>query len=63
VRSVVERIAPVPVYAIGGITVSRVPAVRRAGAHGVAACAAFLRAGDPRRVAEAMVLALDVARA
>lgn len=60
----VERVcslaAPVPVYAIGGVTVSRVPELLRAGAHGVAVCSAILAANDPRRVAEALSLALEV---
>lgn len=60
----VERLArlvrPVPVYAIGGVSVSTVPDLIRAGAHGVAVCGAILSANDPRRVAEALGLALDV---
>jgi thiamine-phosphate pyrophosphorylase len=52
---------PTPVYAIGGITVSRVPPVIHAGAHGVAVCGALLGASDPGRIAEAICLALDVA--
>jgi len=62
VRAVARRIAPVPVFAIGGVTVARIPELRHAGAYGVAACGAFLRARDPRRVAQAMTLALTVAR-
>jgi thiamine-phosphate pyrophosphorylase len=50
-----------PVYAIGGVTVGRVPAVVHAGAHGVAVCGALLTASDPERLAEAMTLALEVA--
>jgi len=61
VRRVVELVGPVPVFAIGGITVSGIPALVRAGAHGVAVCGAILSANDPRRVAEAMTLALQVA--
>ena len=37
----------IPVIAIGGITAERVPEVRRAGAHGVAAIAAILAADSP----------------
>ena len=63
--ALLERICrqghPTPVYAIGGVTVSRVPAVVRAGAHGVAVCGALLAARDPERLAQAMTLALDVA--
>jgi len=36
----------IPVFAIGGITVSSVPDVRRAGAHGVAAIGAILARND-----------------
>jgi thiamine-phosphate pyrophosphorylase len=61
VRSVVPRAAGVPLYAIGGVNVTRIPELVRAGAYGVAACRAFLEAKDPRGVAQAMVLALDVA--
>jgi thiamine-phosphate pyrophosphorylase len=61
VGKVSQLVAPVPVYAIGGITVSSIPALIRAGAHGIAVCGALLGANDPKRVAEAMTLALDVA--
>jgi len=58
-----RRLAPpdLPILAIGGITVSRVPQVIRAGAHGVAVCGAVLGAPDPERVAQALGLALVVA--
>jgi len=63
----VERVCrqshPLPVYAIGGITISQVPTVIHAGAHGVAACGAFLLANEPERVAQAMALAIEVATA
>ncbi len=63
----VERVCrqshPLPVYGIGGITVSRVPALIHAGAHGVAACGAYLEASEPQRVAQAMALAIEVATA
>jgi thiamine-phosphate pyrophosphorylase len=52
---------PTPVFAAGGVRVARVPAVIRAGAHGVAVCGAVLGANDPERVAQAMSLALEVA--
>jgi thiamine-phosphate pyrophosphorylase len=51
---------PTPIYAIGGITISRVSEVIRAGAHGVAVCGAILGDNDPQRVAQALCLALDV---
>lgn len=60
VESVTRRVRPLPVYAIGGIGVSAVPELIRAGAHGVAVCGAILSANDPRRVAEALSLSLEV---
>jgi len=45
-----ERVASavrIPVIAIGGITAERVPEVKRAGAHGVAAVAAILAGDSP----------------
>jgi thiamine-phosphate diphosphorylase len=63
--ALVERLCrqahPTPLYAIGGITVSRVPAMIHVGAHGVAVCGALLGANDPERVAQAFTLALEVA--
>jgi len=52
---------PVPVYAIGGITVSHVPDAIHAGARGIAVCGGILEASDPTRAAEAFSLALAVA--
>jgi len=60
VESVSRLVRPVPVYAIGGVGVAAVPGLVRAGAHGVAVCGAILSANDPRRVAEALSLALEV---
>ncbi|MCP9440634.1 MAG: thiamine phosphate synthase [Nitrospira sp.] len=40
------RLSTVPVFAIGGITCASVPAVRRAGAHGVAVIGAILGQDD-----------------
>ena len=60
VREVARRVRPTPIFAIGGVRVSRVPELIRAGAHGVAVCGAILAANDPRRAAEALRLALDV---
>ena len=60
VERVAPCVAPIPLYAIGGIRVTRIPELLRAGAHGVAVCSALLAANDPRRVAEAMTLALSV---
>ncbi|WP_290513590.1 thiamine phosphate synthase [Aeromicrobium sp.] len=44
-----------PTIAIGGITAGRVPAVLRAGAHGVAVVAAVWQALDPPRAAKEIV--------
>ncbi len=63
VERVCRQSGTLPVFAIGGITISRVPAVIHAGAHGVAACGALLSANEPQRVAEAMALAIEVATA
>ena len=41
--------------------VSKIPELLHAGAHGVAVCGAILSANDPRRVAQALALALKVA--
>lgn len=60
-RHLARLALPVPVYAIGGITVSHVPEVIHAGAHGIAVCGAILEASDPTRAAEAFRLALSVA--
>lgn len=60
-RRAAEIARPVPVYAIGGVTVSRVPEIVHAGAHGVAVCRAILQAPSPRQAAEAFALALEVA--
>ena len=59
---IVGIVAPVPVFAIGGIDAANTPRVIHAGAHGIAVRGALMAAGDPRRVAEALRLALRVAR-
>jgi thiamine-phosphate pyrophosphorylase len=57
-----HRQAPtLPLLAIGGVSVSRIPAAIHAGAHGVAVCGALLTAADPERVAQGLLLALNVA--
>lgn len=48
----------VPVIAIGGITVDRVPALRTAGAHGVAVVAAVSAAPDPAAATKALLKVL-----
>ena len=54
-------VAPLPIYSIGGVTVTQIPELVHAGAHGVAVCGALLGTNHPRRVAQAMHLALEVA--
>ena len=61
VESMVRQAHPTPIYAIGGVTVGRVPALIHAGVHGIAVCGAVLASNDPERVAQALGLALDVA--
>jgi len=48
-----------PVIAIGGVTAARVPDLRGAGAHGVAAIRALWDASDPARAAQEMLIAMD----
>ena len=50
--------AAVPVLAIGGITVRQVPAVRAAGAAGVAVIRAILGAPDPAAATRKLVATL-----
>ena len=51
-------VAPIPVYAIGGLTPARVASVVSAGAYGVAVRSAILGAPDPERAAHAFTEAL-----
>ncbi len=53
-------VAPVPVFAIGGLTPERVAPVLAARAHGVAVRSAILGAPDPARAARAFAEALAV---
>lgn len=62
VERICRQVSPLPVFAIGGVTVARIPQLIHAGAHGIAVSSALLTANDPARVAQAMTLALDVAR-
>jgi thiamine-phosphate pyrophosphorylase len=61
VEKIARRVDPVPLFAIGGMEVSRVPEIIHAGAHGIAVAGAILSASDPQRAAEAFALALVVA--
>jgi thiamine-phosphate pyrophosphorylase len=54
-------VAPIPVFAIGGLTPERVAPVLAAGAHGVAVRTAILGAADPARAARAFAEALTPA--
>ncbi|MEZ5133688.1 MAG: thiamine phosphate synthase [Acidimicrobiales bacterium] len=58
----VAAAVPVPVIAIAGIAVGDVAAVRAAGAHGVAVCAAVYGADDPPDALAAFLDALGAAR-
>jgi len=60
-REIAGLAAPTPVFAIGGIAVSRVPEVVGAGAWGVSVCGAILSSSEPLRTAEALRRAVDVA--
>lgn len=53
-KKIVEKVA-LPVYAIGGIKLGSITAVRRAGARGVALISAIISADDPQSAAESMV--------
>ncbi len=54
----VARAVDVPVIAIGGVTVDRVPALLAAGAHGVAVVGALSDAADPAAATRALLAAL-----
>ena len=49
---------PVPVFALGGIDLSRIAAVRQAGAQGIAVISAILASSEPRWAAQALYAAL-----
>ncbi|MGC8556341.1 MAG: thiamine phosphate synthase, partial [Conexivisphaera sp.] len=53
-RSIVAAVR-IPVYAIGGIRLEHLPAVRAAGAHGAAVISGILGARDPLAAARALV--------
>lgn len=57
-RDVCAAAAPLPVFALGGITVARVPDVRAAGAFGVGVMRELLAAGDGKAATEAFLRAL-----
>ncbi|WP_200206295.1 thiamine phosphate synthase [Micromonospora coerulea] len=57
VRAVAEAVA-VPVIAIGGVTAASVPALRAAGAYGVAVVGALSGAADPARATATLLGAL-----
>ncbi|MEU1589287.1 thiamine phosphate synthase [Micromonospora sp. NPDC005710] len=57
VRAVVDAV-DVPVVAIGGVTAARVPALRAAGAYGVAVVGAVSSAADPARATAELIEAL-----
>ncbi len=51
-------VSPVPVFALGGIDLSRVAAIRQAGAQGIAVISAILASTEPRVAAQALNAAL-----
>ncbi|MFE0591175.1 thiamine phosphate synthase [Micromonospora echinospora] len=57
IRAVADAV-PVPVIAIGGVTVATVPALRAAGAYGVAVVGALSTAADPARATAELLGAL-----
>jgi thiamine-phosphate pyrophosphorylase len=57
VRAVAEAV-DVPIYAIGGVTAASVPALRAAGAYGVAVIGALSDAHDPARATAELLGAL-----
>ncbi len=58
----IEQLAPMPlpIVAIGGVTATRVPQVREAGAAGIAVIRAVWAAGEPVEAAVELCAALDV---
>jgi thiamine-phosphate pyrophosphorylase len=58
VRRVARLVAPVPVFAIGGVSETTAGALREAGAHGVAVCRAILDATDPGAATAGLLSAL-----
>jgi len=53
----VEEVAPLPLVAIGGLCVEKLPAVREAGAAGAAVISAVAGAADPEAATRALVAA------
>jgi thiamine-phosphate pyrophosphorylase len=58
IQRVSRLVAPTPLLAIGGITVTNARSTLAAGAHGIAVCSAILTARDPRLAALALAAAL-----
>jgi thiamine-phosphate pyrophosphorylase len=58
VAAIEDAVGELPLVAIGGITAAHVPAVRAAGAHGVAVIAAIWRQRDPVASAKELVSVL-----
>jgi thiamine monophosphate synthase len=51
--------APLPCFAIGGVTAADFPALRVQGAHGIAVSGAIALAADPTAAARALVAAVS----
>ncbi len=52
------RSAPLPVYALGGITVTNTPAIMTTGAHGVAVISTLMAATNPTTVCQKLIAAI-----
>lgn len=59
VEAIVDLADPVPVFAIGGIELTRVAEVRAAGAHGIAVRRAILEAASPAEAARRLLAAAE----
>lgn len=57
-RTLADALAPIPAYAIGGISAENAAAAIAAGAHGVAVRSAILGADDPAAAARAIAAAI-----
>lgn len=53
------RVAPIPVYALGGVTATKVPDLLRTDIAGVAVISAVIGADDPQRAAAELIAALQ----
>jgi thiamine-phosphate pyrophosphorylase len=54
----ISRYSPLPVFALGGITVTNTPATMTTGAHGVAVISSLMRATNPTTVCQKLINAI-----